>query len=811
MASKDPVGAFFQDLFGDQKRSPVSSRSKSANSKEPSWIRPYVPLSAFAAGLAVLVWWAPNVLTTPNITDMYPGSITLAETLSEMRSRMIAVVMIAVVFDAVRVVRRRHRRVFAAVCAQTTGRTPQAIRLAPKTSRHSTPRAQISLDPGSVIDEKKLGYLRSAVTALYDGVPPETRARARAVAVVDIVVGGRLSSWTGGRSEAWATLGQWEYRVDYAAAKASISITRTLIAPDLRSERHIMIADLFSDGKTLKDAHVLVTDTGEDGDDVGFEISYKRTFASGDKANRSKLTGSLLEALGDHPSGQLWRVQWLKDRPAITVALRAPLPTMILHRAAVMASQLPVPALDDRGIGPQDLAWPLGEAALGAGASSGADGKSGALSLSKATALSGRRMHIPYATAEVDDELVVAYWNISSKSNAPHMLVVGPTGGGKTVLLTTLITELSLRGVASILVDPKRIELHQFLGYRGVAAVVFDALRAALLIEALYAEMITRTRYMQKHRIDGGEMPPLVVILDEFFILSAAWSHLKANGNDMEKEIIKRADPLGRIGQLVALARSTGIRLGLGVQRPDAQLFGKDAGGVRDNFQSRASLGRMSTDGNIMVWAIASAGDGVDTSIAGRGTVGVGGEPAVGQVWFTPSVDTHSAVRGKLSAEHLSAVESLLPDSDAPVYCFSDELAVYLADEHALVEVMGADVHEPIAVTAGTSRAEIEGRYALADSIADGVAVDSLEPGMSIVLELPGSAEPRVVDVLAVDVVRPVVRSGRESGYRVEDEGEVRVQVAAESGGSRRTVDVITYSGLDTVMLAAPELAPTPT
>jgi hypothetical protein len=119
MASKDPVGAFIQDLFGDQKRSPVSSRSKSTDSKEPSWIRPFVPLSAFAAGLAVLVWWAPNVLTTPNITDMYPGSATLAETLSEMRSRLIAVVAIAAVFDALRVVRRRHRRVFAAVCAQT--------------------------------------------------------------------------------------------------------------------------------------------------------------------------------------------------------------------------------------------------------------------------------------------------------------------------------------------------------------------------------------------------------------------------------------------------------------------------------------------------------------------------------------------------------------------------------------------------------------------------------------------------------------------------------------------------------------------
>jgi hypothetical protein len=258
----------------------------------------------------------------------------------------------------------------------------------------------------------------------------------------------------------------------------------------------------------------------------------------------------------------------------------------------------------------------------------------------------------------------------------------------------------------------------------------------------------------------------------------------------------------------VALARSTGIRLGLGVQRPDAQLFGKDAGGVRDNFQSRASLGRMSTDGNLMVWADASAGDGVDTSVAGRGTVGVGGEPAVGQVWYTPSVDTHPAVRDKLNAEHTAAVDSLLPESEAPVYCFSDALAQFLTDEHELVEIMGADVYEPIAVTAATSRKEVEARYALADSIADGVAVDSLEAGMSIMLEIPGEARSRAVEVLGVEIVRPVRRASRDAGYTVEDEGEVRIQVAADTGGSRRAVDVITYSGLDTVMLATPELIP---
>lgn len=799
MASKDPVGAFFHDLFADQKRSPTSNRSRATDTREPSWVRPLVPLTAFAAALAVLVWWAPNTLTAPSVTDMYSGATSLASTMTGMRSRMIVLVLMAAAFDALRVVRRRHRRVFAAVCAQTTGAVPRSIRLAPRTTRHSTPRAQLTLSPGTVIDENKLTRLRTAVSSLYDGVPPEVRARARAVAAVDVVVGGRLSGWTGGRSEAWATLGQWEYRVHYSASKATVSITRARVEPDLRSARHRMLAELFDDGKILQNASVSVTDRDEHNDDVGFSISYKQTLATGSDANRLKLTDSLLKVLGEHTSGQLWRIDWQDtDPPAIAISLRAPLPTMAMHRAVLPPAMLPPLGLDHRGIGDQDIPWPS--------ASDTGKRQSG----SKAHVLSGRRLHVPYATCEqVDGSLVEAFWNISDRSSAPHMLVVGPTGGGKTVLLTTVITELVLRGVPVIGVDPKRIELHQFLGYPGVPAIVFDTLRAALLIEALHAEMMARTKYMQALRIKPRNMPPLVAVLDEFFILSAAWSHMARSGSELEKEMIKRADPLGKIGQLVALARSTGIRLAVGVQRPDAQLFGKDSGGVRDNFKTRASLARLSSDGALMMWGDTTVGRDLDARVPGRASVtNASGDPALAQVWYTPTVDTHPAARAEMSATEIEAVESLLPTTDAAVYCFSEELPAFLAEEQALIAVMGEDVRDPVAVTAGTARVEVEARYAIADTIADGVAANSLESGMSIVLDLPDEPQRNVV-IADVEIVRPVERD--KATGAVIDEGEVRIQIAAATTGSRAAVDVITYSGLDTVMLAAPDLAPTPT
>lgn len=65
--------------------------------------------------------------------------------------------------------------------------------------------------------------------------------------------------------------------------------------------------------------------------------------------------------------------------------------------------------------------------------------------------------HLPYATGAANLSL---YWDVSTKSNKPHCLIVGPTGGGKTSVIRTLLTEASRRGIPPFLgVDPKMIEL----------------------------------------------------------------------------------------------------------------------------------------------------------------------------------------------------------------------------------------------------------------------------------------------------------------------------------------------------------------
>lgn len=570
---------------------------------------------------------------------------------------------------------------------------------------------------------------------------------------------------------------QWKYKPAYRADTGALTISREPVAPDGRSDRHRLLADLLSDGKALQGVTVKVTAIFSNGAEAAYEIGYTSTLSTGLQGNRDKLSDALLAALGTHESGQLWKITWDPDEPKIKISLRMPLGTMLMHHLRVPAFELPVPQLDHRGIAErQQMDWPTSDPKR-----------------------MGKRLHIPFASCETDNGTVDAYWNVSDDSASPHMLVVGPTGGGKTVLLTTVITELVLRGVPVIGVDPKRIELHQFLGYPGVPAVVFDPIRAAYLIYALWKEMHDRTKYMQVNRLSARTMPPLVVILDEFFILSAAWSQLKASGTDQEKEAIKFTNPLGRIGELVALARSAGIRLAVGVQRPDAHLFGKDSGSVRDNFQTRAALARLSADGAYMMWGDGSVGNDIDKNIRGRATVSApSGDPALAQVWFTPTIDDHPAARSGLSKDELSAVESLRPVRDTPVYCFSAELPAFIGEEQQLIDSMADDVREPVAVT-GTSSVS-----SIVDQIDDALPALALTKGMEIVYDL--SDPDARGTVLSVETVRPVIRSKEGA---ITDEGLVKVQVSVESVGKHTEVVVLDCSGTDTFFLASVDLGAT--
>lgn len=170
-------------------------------------------------------------------------------------------------------------------------------------------------------------------------------------------------------------------------------------------------------------------------------------------------------------------------------------------------------------------------------------------------------------------------------AEAPHLLIAGTTGSGKSVTLHAILCSL-LRTQARdalqlALIDPKQVELNHYAGLPnlfgdGVAQQLGEATE---LLNALVAEMTKRNQQLKaagvrnlQEGIDSGRLrlPRIVVVVEEL-------ADLLLQSRELET-------PLVRLAQL---ARSTGIHLVLATQRPDANTF---TGLLRSNAPSRIAL-----------------------------------------------------------------------------------------------------------------------------------------------------------------------------------------------------------------------------
>jgi len=163
-------------------------------------------------------------------------------------------------------------------------------------------------------------------------------------------------------------------------------------------------------------------------------------------------------------------------------------------------------------------------------------------------------------------------------SKAPHILVAGMTGAGKSVLIHDLICQY-IKGRAPadasmILIDPKRVE---FGAYKGLPHLVLDPVYALRDIEYALgwavAEMHSRFTTMERHGwrdVGPSGWPRLLVVIDEL-------ANLMLSGKKFEKPIIEMA----------SMGRAAGVHLLLATQRPDATVIN---GLIRANIPTRVAL-----------------------------------------------------------------------------------------------------------------------------------------------------------------------------------------------------------------------------
>ncbi len=213
----------------------------------------------------------------------------------------------------------------------------------------------------------------------------------------------------------------------------------------------------------------------------------------------------------------------------------------------------------------------------------------------------------------VDEDGGVVTWNL--RGTGPHLLVVGKTGQGKTVVMNGAVMEAAARGWQVRICDPKRIEFLGMRGWPNVQVVATTVPEQIVVIQQTWEEMERRYELIEGGGAVEDDFQPIVLVLDEyrdfFGIVSEWYAGVKVTG------MPARCPALEKVSSIVRKGRSARIHVVLGTQRPDADVLG---GEMRDNFGTRISLGPLSPQGAMMMWESPHLGVSLPRGIPGRAT-----------------------------------------------------------------------------------------------------------------------------------------------------------------------------------------------
>lgn len=215
---------------------------------------------------------------------------------------------------------------------------------------------------------------------------------------------------------------------------------------------------------------------------------------------------------------------------------------------------------------------------------------------------------------------------------APHLLIAGSTGSGKSVLLSAILTALTKQtkpdDMRLVLIDPKRVELTHFAKSKHLHGngIVYEYKEAMATLDAISKLMDDRFKRLEKAKArnlteynatmkKGDPMQSVVVVVDEYADLITQGKHQekkKKNKQSIERaadrasvEVIARqyakqglrykpsvddsdtmtAEEL--IARIAAMGRAVGIHLIIATQRPSVDVI---TGLIKANFPTRIAL-----------------------------------------------------------------------------------------------------------------------------------------------------------------------------------------------------------------------------
>lgn len=229
----------------------------------------------------------------------------------------------------------------------------------------------------------------------------------------------------------------------------------------------------------------------------------------------------------------------------------------------------------------------------------------------------------------VDEEGTVIEWNL--KVN-PHMLLMGPTGTGKTATIHNAIVQAARLGVRIFIIDFKGGEFTSYRTYPNVVAVLTEPHEAIALVNTIYKEMQQRYNLYKRNRRALSTKEPFMIVFDEYTEFQEAIKTFYANTK--EKGAPRDCPTLRQFSSLLRLGRTSRFHCVAALQRADADFL---KGEAKDNFTQRLSLGKLSTQAAMMIHNDANAGRTVPIGVRGRGTaLNRAGWPTEVQAFYVP-------------------------------------------------------------------------------------------------------------------------------------------------------------------------------
>lgn len=202
------------------------------------------------------------------------------------------------------------------------------------------------------------------------------------------------------------------------------------------------------------------------------------------------------------------------------------------------------------------------------------------------------RIDIPDVAFEQGKGLLLMknfYWDFDSD---PHLLVAGGTGGGKTVLLRTLILALAKIGVVDIC-DPKQadfITMADMNAFKGRVAFSVDEIVEQF--EKAFVIMMARYKFMndERKRLNHKDLKKYYDYgLEPYFLVCDEYNALMSMLDYKQRERVDSA-----IGNLLLLGRQAGCFAVVAMQKPSREDLGSK---LQANINMRLSVGRLDEAG----------------------------------------------------------------------------------------------------------------------------------------------------------------------------------------------------------------------